>query len=128
MLEVTLEGIGEKWIVREHSKVSSPTIYKGNVYMADGNFKCLDLATGQLKWKGSNFDHGSCFITADDNRLIAFGRGNLVLIDPLPSDNKYHELGRVEKIVPGVCYPHVILSDGVICCKDMDGNMVCFSL
>lgn len=127
MLEVSLDRIKEKWATRENAQVSSPVVYKGNVYLADGNFKCIDLATGQLKWKGKNFDHGSCFATSDD-KIIAFGKGNLVLIDALPDDNKYNELSRIEGIVSGICYPHVILSDGIICCKDKDGNMVVFSL
>ncbi len=127
LLEVYPEEIKEKWTIKGGSQVSSPTIYKGNVYISDGNFRCLDLETGQLKWKGRNFDNGSCFATSDD-KIIAFGKGNLVLIDAFPSDSKYQELGYIEGIVPGTCYPHVILSDGIICCKDKDGNMVVFSL
>lgn len=128
LIEVSLTGAREKWHTRRHSKVSSPVIYKGHVYMADGPLKCLDFKTGQLKWRGGNFWHGSCLITAGDDKLIAFGKGNLVLVEPFPSGNKYHELSRVEKVVPDVCYPHVVLSDGIICCKDKAGNMVCFSL
>jgi len=128
LVEVFLGGAREKWRTRKHSKVSSPVIYKGCVYMADGSFKCLDLETGTLKWQGGSFGHGSCLITAGDDKVIAFGRGQLVLIEAFPSDNQYHELSRVEGIVPDVCYPHVVLSDGIICCKDKAGNMVCFSL
>ncbi|MBM3237787.1 hypothetical protein FJZ31_15975 [Candidatus Poribacteria bacterium] len=128
LVEVSLNGVREKWRTREHSQVSSPVIYKGCIYLADGSFKCLDFETGQLKWKGGNFDHGSCLITAGDDKVIAFGRGKLVLIEAFPADNQYHELSSVKEIVPDVCYPHVVLSDGIICCKDKAGNMVCFSL
>jgi len=128
LVEISLDGAHEKWRTREHSQVSSPVIYKNYVYIADGPFKCLDLETGQLKWKGGSFDHGACLITAGDDKVIAFGRGKLSLIEAFPSDNQYHELSSVKEIVPDVCYPHVVLSNGIICCKDKAGNMVCFSL
>jgi len=129
LIEISLKnGAKEKWNTRTHSKVSSPVIYKNCVFMADGPFKCLDLKTGKLNWRGKNFMHGSCLITSGDDKIIAFGKGNLALIEAFPSDNQYHELSRIEKVVPDVCYPHVILSDGIICCKDKAGNIVCFSL
>jgi len=129
LLEISSTGAREKWnSKRNFSAVCSPVIYKGCVYMVDGALKCFDLETGQLKWKGGKFGHGSCLITSGDNKIIVFGKGRLVLIDALPPDNQYHELSRVEGIVPDVCYPHVVLSDGIICGKDKAGNLVCLSL
>ncbi len=128
LLEISLTGESEKWSSKNFSAVCSPVIYKEHAYTVDGSLKCFDLETGQLKWKGGKFGHGSCLISADDDKIIAFGKGKLVLIDALPSDNQYHELSSVDKIVPDVCYPHVVLSDGIICCKDKAGNLVCFSL
>lgn len=127
LLEISLTGARENWSSKYFSMVCSPVIYKGCVYMVDDSLKCLDLETGQLKWQGGKFVHGSCLITAGDDKVIAFGKGQLVLIDAFPSDNQYHELGRVNEVVPDTCYPHVVLSNGIIYCKDKAGNMVCFS-
>lgn len=128
LLEISSGGISEKWGVKDHSQVCSPVIHNGCIYIADGPLRCLDLATGQRKWQGGKFGHGSCLITAKDNKVIAFGNGQLILAEASPSDGQYHELVRIEGIVPDICYPHVILSDGIICCKDKSGNMVCFSI
>ncbi len=127
LLEISLTGARENWSSKYFSMVCSPVIYKGCVYMVDDSLKCLDLETGQLKWQGGKFVHGSCLITAGDDKGIAFGKGQLGLIDAFPSDNQYHELGRVNEVVPDTCYPHVVLSNGIIYCKDKAGNMVCFS-
>jgi len=127
LLEISLTGAREEWNSKNFSAVCSPVTYKKSVYTVDGPLKCLDIETGKLKWRGGKLGHGSCLITAGDDKIIAFGKGKLVLIDALPDDNQYHELSSVDKIVPDVCYPHVVLSDGIICCKDKAGNLVCFS-
>lgn len=128
LFEVSLEGATEKWRVKDFSQVCSPIVYKGYIYMASGPLKCLDITNGQRKWQGGEFDHGSCLVTARDSKVIAFGNGQLVLAEAFPSDGQYHELSSVKEIVPDICYPHVALSNGIICCKDKSGNMVCFSI
>jgi len=30
--------------------------------------------------------------------------------------------------VPGVCYPHVVLSNGIVVCKDKAGNVAVMSV
>jgi len=126
--EVSLKGATEKWRVRDFSQVGSPIIYNGYIYIVSGSLKCLDINNGQRKWQGGDFEHGSCLITAGDNKVIVFGNGQLVLVEASPSDGQYHELSSVKEIVPDICYPHIALSNGVICCKDKSGNMVCFSV
>jgi len=127
LLEIALSGPRQKWIAPHFSKVGSPVIHKGRLYMADGSLKCLDLATGRLLWRGGDFGHGSCLVTGDD-KVIAFGNGRLALVEAVPPDNQYHELGRVDNLFQATCYPHVALAGGLIACKDMDGNLVCFSV
>lgn len=125
LIEVSLDGISEKWKAKDFSQVSSPIIYKDFIYMVNGALFCLDLNSGQRKWKGGSFGNGSCILTGD-NKLIVFGEGQLALVEAF-SDG-YRELGRIENIVPDISYPHVALSDGMIVCKDKSGNMVCFSV
>ena len=127
LVEITLGGAKRAWQSKEHSKVTSPVVHKGRAYLVDGALRCLDLKTGGLLWKGGSFGYGTCLITADD-KLVVFGRGRLALVDAAPDATQYRELSGAERIVRDVCYPHVALSGGIICCKDKGGRMVCLSV
>ena len=124
--EVGLDGAKERWRVRDHAYVGSPVIYKGRVFLMQGTVICLDLATGRRLWQGGRFGHGSCLVTAADDKLIAFGEGRLVLLDPLADG--YKELGKVENLFRATCYPHPAIADGLVAVKDMKGNLVCLSM
>lgn len=127
LIEISMNGARQKWTTRQHSKVCSPVIHGDRIITVDGAVKCLDLATARTLWRGGSFSHGSCLVTSDQ-KVIVWGNGKLVLIDARPSQGRYTELGRVERICRGTCYPHVCLSDGLICCKDRDGHMVVLSV
>lgn len=125
LLEVSLNGgIRQRWSVRDHSKVCTPVIYKGRIFTVDGTLKCLDLATGRRVWSGGQFGNGSVLVTAGDDRLIVFGKGTFALLDALGGG--YRELARVDKLLRGICYPHVTLAGGILAVKDRDGNLICF--
>ena len=128
LLEITLKGAREAWTSDSRALLSSPVIHQGRAYMAFRRFMCLDMAAGRLKWSGGSFGHGSCLVAAGDDRVIAFGNGRLALLDALPEDGKYRELSSVGAVVRDACYPHVALSDGIICCKDKAGSVVCYSV
>jgi len=127
LIEISETGARLKWTSKYYGLVSTPVIHKGRVYLIAGPLACLDWRTGRRLWRGGNFGHGSCLITADD-KMIAFGNNKLALIDARPSARKYRELYRVSRVGRHVCYPHVCLSDGFICCKDRAGYVECFSV
>jgi len=127
LFEVSLTGATRKWTSRYHSKVCSPVVHKGRIYTVDKSLKCLDLATGKGLWRGGSFGHGSCLITSDD-KVVVWGNGKLAVVEALPRNNQYTELSRVEGICRGTCYPHVAMSDGLICCKDRNGRTVVLSV
>jgi outer membrane protein assembly factor BamB len=127
--EVTAAGVKEKWKSGGSAKVCSPVPFKDSVYMVDGKLKCLDAATGKVKWEGGDFggaSSGNCLVTAGDNKVIAFGGGKLVLLEAGAAS--YAELAKVEGVVPGLCYPQVTIADGIICCKDFKGALTCYSV
>ena len=124
-IEIAAKGARQKWSSRTHSLVSTPVADNGRLFMVPGRAACLDLKNGRQLWRGGTFYHGSCLVTGDD-KLIAFGKGQLVLLDA--KANKYRELGRVNGVCRDVCYPHVALAGGVLCCKDKAGNLVAFGL
>jgi len=128
MIEIAPEGAGKRWDSRHHALLSSPVLYKGCVYLVNGQVKCLNLATGALRWRGGSFGHGSIAIASGDDKAVVFGSHRLVLLDVSPGAKEYRELARIDKVVPGTCYPHVCLSGGLVLCKDREGNLVCYSV
>jgi len=127
-LRVTLAGISEVWKQPQPSKVCSPVVHEGHIYLAWEKLRCLDWDTGKLKWQGGSFgDDGSCVITADD-RLVVWGRGTLALVDTAQhSPKSYRELARVGGLTNADCWPHVVLSGGRIYCKDRQGKLMCLA-
>ncbi len=127
LLELSPQGLRPLRTARQHALVSTPVLHKGSVYTIAGPVRRSNLSDGKKRWSGSNFGHGSCVATADD-KLIVFGRGRLALIDARPEQGSYRELGSIEKVVSGTCYPHIALSNGFIVCKDRDGHLVVYSV
>lgn len=126
--EVTAAGLKEKWTSPASAKVAAPVVYKDSVYVIDSKMKCLDIATGKVKWEGGNFggnSSGNCLVTTGDNKVIGFGGGSLVLLEA--SAPAYKELAKVDA-VPGLAYPQVTIAGGLICCKDFRGALVCFKV
>ena len=126
-LRITLDGAEKVWEQDYASKVCSPVIVGGHVYWAFQKLHCLDFETGELKWQGGSFGSpGSCIATSD-GRLIVWGKqGDLVLAESASrSPRKYVELASRKGLLRRDAWPHVVLADGQIFCKDRDGNLVC---
>jgi outer membrane protein assembly factor BamB len=129
-VDVTLKGARKVWEQPTPSGVCSPVIYKGHVYWAWRTLTCLDLETGAKKWSGPGFgDAGSCVIT-QDGRIIAWTkRGELVLAETADrSPKEYQELARVNVGAPNNVWPHVVLANGRLYCKDSSGTITCYRL
>jgi hypothetical protein len=91
---------------------------------------CLDFATGAVRWQGGKFgDPGSCVATSDDRLLVWSGEGDLFLVDSARrSPDRYHELAARRGVGGSDAWPHVVLADGRIYCKDRRGHLACFVL
>jgi hypothetical protein len=119
------DALVPQWQSRERALLSSPILRGNRAYLIEKTLRAIDTDNGKLLWRGGDFGHGSAIYTAD-NRLIVFGNGSLALIDA--GADGYRELSRVDRIVPGTCYPHVAYADNHIACKDRDGNLVVFNV
>jgi outer membrane protein assembly factor BamB len=127
LFNVAGDALTPKWQSSERALLSSPILHGGRAYLIQKTLRAVDRNSGDPLWRGGDFGHGSAVLTAD-NRLIVFGDGTLALVDATPDTTEYRELARIDRVVPGTCYPHVAFADNHIACKDRDGNLVVFNV
>jgi outer membrane protein assembly factor BamB len=130
-LHVTLRGARKLWETEEHSKACSPIVYEGHVYWAWQDLHCLDWETGQTRWKwpGRLSDPGSCIATSDGRLIIWAASGRLILAETAQRASRQPKiLADREGVLHDDAWPHVVLADGRLFCKDKLGNIKCFEL
>lgn len=96
---------------------STPVAKDGHLYgmfqfkeYGSGPIKCIDIATGDVKWEKEGFGPGQVILAGD--RLLALSdAGELILIDPRPDG--YKELARAD-VLDGKCWTTPVLADGRI--------------
>jgi outer membrane protein assembly factor BamB len=93
---------------------SSPVLKDGHLYgmfqfkeYGSGPLKCVELATGKVKWSKPGFGPGN-LILVDGNLLALSDAGELVCAAALPDG--YKELGRA-KALTGKCWSTPVLSN-----------------
>lgn len=126
-LRVTLAGATEVWRKRFPSKVCTPVIVGGHVYLAWQRVRCLDWESGEQRWEGGAFgDAGSCVATSDGRLVVYGGTGKLALVEGAGRSAAYKELAVRERVVGALSWPHVAVAGGRVFCRDREGNLVCF--
>jgi outer membrane protein assembly factor BamB len=129
-LKVSKDGVKEVWRQKAPSKVCTPVVHRGHVYVCWQKVRCLDWETGKTVWEGGAFgDPGSCVVTADEKVIVYGLSGRLALVETAAhAGGKYVELAAREKLFRTQAWPHVALADGRVYCRDRDGHLACFSL
>lgn len=86
-------GVKPIWkSIRLKAKFNNPVEKGGYVYgLDDGILVCLELAAGELRWKGDRYGHGQ-FLLVRDLLLVTAENGDVVMIEPAPEEPR--ELGR----------------------------------
>jgi len=111
------------WQSRELSNdVFSSIILNGHIYGFDlhdfqprgtrparGRFKCIELATGRVRWATDRTGH-AMVITADGKLILFSERGVLILARATPE--KYEELARTRVFEGEICWTQPTLSRG----------------
>lgn len=129
-LKVTLGGIEKVWQKPYPSKVCTPVIHDGHVYYTWQKVRCLDWETGAQLWEGGSFgDPGSCVVTADERLIVYGGNGKLALVETARRSPKaYTELAVKDRLFKTQAWPHVVVADGRVYCRDREGNLACFAV
>ncbi|HKS37049.1 MAG TPA: PQQ-binding-like beta-propeller repeat protein [Verrucomicrobiae bacterium] len=102
MLQLKLSDAGQ-WSITElwknrnlKPKFTNVVRREDCVYgLDDGTLVCLDLGTGERKWKDGRYGHGQVMLV-DDVLLIQAESGDVVLVEANPSEHR--ELGRFSAI------------------------------
>jgi outer membrane protein assembly factor BamB len=94
----------------------------GSLYGFDmSTLKCLDWATGQVKWEQGTLGKGS--LSACNGKLVILSeKGELVIADATPA--AFKEISR-SQILSGKCWTSPAIADGRIYCRNAKGDLVC---
>ena len=118
----------QAWFTKSmHAHFNSPVAHGGFVFGMDGEagkrraaLVCLDLASGDEKWRAKEVNNGS-LILAGDKLVIVTESGDLVIA--AASGAGYRELSR-KKVLSGRCWVQPALSGGKVFCKNNSGELV----
>ena len=129
-LEISLEGAKVVWKNDEVATgVCSPVIYRGHVYWAWRGVHCLDYETGKQRWQGGKVGAAGSCLMAGDERLIVYGnQGHLTLVESAErSPDKYQEIASQNVFSQTDAWPHVVVNNDRIFCRDRNGKVQCWT-
>jgi outer membrane protein assembly factor BamB len=131
MLEVTPDGGGWKtrqvWTSRGLKPSFNDFVVQGDsAYGMDGIImSCIDLNTGERRWKGGRYGHGQVMLLADQRLLlVTTEKGEVVLIAADPS--AHHELARFQAI-NGKTWNHPAIAGGRLYVRNAE-EIACYEL
>ena len=104
--------------IRMKSKFGNLFHLDGYIYgLDDGALACIDVNTGELKWKGERYGHGQ-MILVDKLLLLTAESGNLVLIEPHPAEAR--ELARFKVFTAKTWNPPALAGDLLLVRNDRE--------
>lgn len=129
VLSFTAQGATQVWENKElRNQLNSSVLIDGHLYGMDGDhgnksssFRCLDFATGAVKWTEKTVRPGG--LIASGRNLIAIGDGGeLVVAEASPAGFK--AIARAQ-VLGGKCWTAPTLSHGRIYVRNSKGDLVC---
>jgi len=114
------------------SEASTGVLYKGYLYGVTGDcgkkgrIKCIEFATGKVKWEGPQFKRsGGGLMIAGDKIIHMEGGGEVVILEATPDACK--EISRA-LVLKGQCWTMPVLANGRIYCRNTRGALVCLDV
>ena len=113
---VELSRDGDRWQTRTvwqntrlKTQFTSAVLHDGYVYGLDQSIlACLDVATGDLKWKGGRYGFGQ-LVLAGDHLVVLTERGELALVRATPAS---HQEVALVPAIDGKTWNHPAIADG----------------
>ena len=101
-------------------------VHKGHVYGFDARIlACLDVRTGERRWKGGRYGNGQLLLLPDDDLLVVVSdRGLVALVRATPGG--FEEVGSFQAI-QGKTWNHPAIVDGVLYVRNGE-EMAAFAL
>jgi len=96
----------------------------GNTDQAYRDLRCLDAASGEVKWKYEGLGLGS-LMAADGKLIVLSDKGELVIAEATPSGFK--PLARAQ-VLGGKCWTVPVLANGRIYCRNAAGALICLDV
>jgi outer membrane protein assembly factor BamB len=116
VLELTAQGDGFQTRVvwantRMKNKFNSAVLYQGYIYGLDeGILACVDVASGELKWKGGRYGYGQLLLSSG-HLVVLTEEGDVVLVRAAPE--RLQEVARFSAL-KGKTWNIPAISDGVL--------------
>jgi outer membrane protein assembly factor BamB len=122
----TIEKVWENTEMKNHMNPS--VLIGGQLYGFDGNngrpdtqLACIDLETGNVRWKQGGLGCGA-LMAAGDKLVIFSEKGELVIAQASPES--YKELARGQ-ILGSISWTAPVLANGRIYCRNDKGDVAC---
>ena len=103
----------------------------GFLYGVDGNtdappkdLRCVELATGQVKWQYPGFGLGSLIVA--DGKLIVLGEKGQLAVAPA-SQSGFTPLAQAQ-VLGGKCWTAPVLANGRLYCRNAAGTLICLGV
>ncbi len=119
--------VSPRWSAKSLRPSFNDFVVHGNsVYGFDGNiFACVDVETGERRWKDGRYDHGQVLLLADQSLLIVISEeGEVVLLAADPEEHKV--LGRFQAI-EGKTWNHPVFAHGRLFVRNGE-EMACYEM
>ncbi len=118
-------SVSELWKNRSmKSQFSNIVVRDGFLYgLDDGILACVDLKTGERKWKDGRYGHGQVLL-AGDVLLVQTEPGPVVLVEAKPSE--FHEIARLDALRAKTWNVPAIAGDFLLVRNDQEA--VCYQL
>jgi outer membrane protein assembly factor BamB len=109
---------------RMKNKFTSSVLHNGFVYGLDESILgCLDVNTGEQKWKGGRYGYGQIML-AGDHIIVLTEDGELVLVRATP--DRHEEIARFQAI-EGKSWNHPVIADGRLLVRNLQ-EMAAFDI
>lgn len=112
------------------TQLNGAVLYQGHLYGVDGDttekasLKCVEFATGEVKWSEANFGSGGAIIA--DGKLIALSGGGELMVAPV-SPQGFKTTSRAQ-VLGGKCWTAPVLANGLIYTRNSRGDVAVVSV